>query len=580
MICAAMTFFRAGRRSGTKVVLTLAVMALGLVIPSYGQTVFNCSSGFSSSGACGVSGVSGGGGGTPFAVVGTSSGTTPALSGSSVDLLTAGANHAALSMNYQTAPVNVEAFTAAFTFVPNGQNVSLIFNDTNNQTYFNGSSFSAGAGCEADFFQAFYSPAPGPPNNVFALEFDNYSPNVVSNPYTFNGSTAQIYSAGTSPCIPNDSGNTFPQINKVLTSPIQMNSPATTQNTSTGHTYSATVTYDGSNLTLNLFDVTAGGSCPGASCFTHTWTGVNIPSEVGGSTTAWVGLGGATGSLVPNSALYIKSFSYTEGSTTTQTAATPSFSPAAGTYSGSQNVALSSATSGAVICYNTTGSPATNGSTGCASGTRYAGPVTVSSNETMYAVAGAAGYDASPMASSQYVIQPPAATPPIFSPAVGTYSSAQTVTISDATSGATIYYTTNGTTPTTSSAVYSGPITVSSSETLEAIAVKSGDTNSAVASAAYTITPPTTVSTPTFNPPAGTYTSAQTVTISDATSGATIYYTTNGTTPTTSSAVYSGPITVSSSETLEAIAVKSGDTNSAVASAAYTMTRHHRNPRP
>ena len=114
-------------------------------------------------------------------------------------------------------------------------------------------------------------------------------------------------------------------------------------------------------------------------------------------------------------------------------------------------------------------------------------------------------------------------------------------------------------TPTTSSTKYTGPITVSSTETLEAIAVATGNTNSAVASAAYTITS-LSVSTPTFSPAAGTYTSAQSVTISDATSGATIYYTTNGTTPTTSSTAYTGPITVSSTETLEAIAVATGDT--------------------
>jgi chitobiase/beta-hexosaminidase-like protein len=161
------------------------------------------------------------------------------------------------------------------------------------------------------------------------------------------------------------------------------------------------------------------------------------------------------------------------------------------------------------------------------------------------------------------------AATPTFSPVQGTYGTAQSVAISDTTAGATIYYTTDGTTPTTASTLYSVPIAVSSTETIEAIAVASGCSTSSVATALYTIAPP--AATPTFSPVAGTYTSVQTVTFSDATAGATIYYTTNGTTPTTSSTVYTGPIAVNSTETIEAIAAAAGFSNSSVATAAYTI---------
>ena len=78
---------------------------------------------------------------------------------------------------------------------------------------------------------------------------------------------------------------------------------------------------------------------------------------------------------------------------------------------------------------------------------------------------------------------------PTFSPAAGTYNVAQNVTITCATAGATIYYTVDGTEPTTSSAVYEGAITVSETATLKAMAVKAGMLNSAVATATYTIVP-------------------------------------------------------------------------------------------
>jgi N-acetylneuraminic acid mutarotase len=161
---------------------------------------------------------------------------------------------------------------------------------------------------------------------------------------------------------------------------------------------------------------------------------------------------------------------------------------------------------------------------------------------------------------------PPAITP-TFSPVPGTYGTAQTVTIANGMSNASIYYTIDGSTPTTSSTLYTGPVTVSSTENIQAIAAATGYPTSGVAAGTYVINLLT--ATPTFSIPAGMYTSTQTVTITDATPGAVIYYTTDGTTPTTSSPLYSGPITVSASEKLEAIAVATGYGASAVASASY-----------
>ena len=244
------------------------------------------------------------------------------------------------------------------------------------------------------------------------------------------------------------------------------------------------------------------------------------------------------------------------------TVATPVFSVAAGAYTSVQTVSISDATAGSTIYYTT------NGSTPTTSSTVYAGPITVGATETVNAIAIATGYSSSPVASAAYTINLPAATPS-FSVAAGTYTSVQTVSISDATAGSTIYYTTNGSTPTTSSTVYAGPITVGATETVNAIAIATGYSSSAVASAAYTINLPAAM--PSFSVAAGTYTSVQTVSISDATAGSTIYYTTNGSTPTTSSTVYAGPITVGATETVNAIAIATGYSSSAVASAAYTI---------
>jgi hypothetical protein len=82
----------------------------------------------------------------------------------------------------------------------------------------------------------------------------------------------------------------------------------------------------------------------------------------------------------------------------------------------------------------------------------------------------------------------------------------------------------------------------------------------------------TTVATPTITPATGTYTSAQSVTISDNTSGATIRYTTDGSTPSeTNGTVYTGAFNLSATTTVKAIAYMSGSTDSAVASSILTI---------
>ncbi|WP_263358142.1 IPT/TIG domain-containing protein [Acidicapsa ligni] len=161
-------------------------------------------------------------------------------------------------------------------------------------------------------------------------------------------------------------------------------------------------------------------------------------------------------------------------------------------------------------------------------------------------------------------------TAPTFSPGGGTYTASQTVIVASPTPTAVLYCTTDGTTPTTSSAKCAQPTIVFQTEFLQAIAVAPGMSPSAVASAGYVINL-NTAPAPTFSPTGGTFTGAQQVTISDSLAGANIYYTLDGTMPTTSSMLYSGAVTIAQSATLSAIATSAGYTNSGVASAAFTI---------
>ena len=183
--------------------------------------------------------------------------------------------------------------------------------------------------------------------------------------------------------------------------------------------------------------------------------------------------------------------------------------------------------------------------------------------------------DSDPGCVTVTISVPEVVATPTFTPAEGTYTEAQSVTITCATEGATIHYTTDGSEPTSSSTTYSSAISVGETTTIKAIAVKDGMTDSEVASATYTISEksePGTVATPTFSPEGGTYSDPQMVSINSETSGATIYYTTDGNDPTTESATFSSEITVTETTTIKAIAVKEGMTDSSVASVTYTIS--------
>lgn len=82
------------------------------------------------------------------------------------------------------------------------------------------------------------------------------------------------------------------------------------------------------------------------------------------------------------------------------------------------------------------------------------------------------------------------------------------------------------------------------------------------------------VAAPVFNPAGGVYTSAQSVAITTATDGATIYYTLDGSVPTEESTVYAAPISVDGAMTIKAVAMKEGMNNSSVETAEYLLLDH------
>ena len=334
---------------------------------------------------------------------------------------------------------------------------------------------------------------------------------------------------------------------------------------SSGSTYSLTLT--SANGALSGTGCTAGSSIASGTSVSCTAT-----PNTDYVFSSWTGTGSASSCTTGTCAFSLLAPTTLTANYTYQQAATPTFSPAAGTYSTTQSITASTTTSAcsAYLYTGTANLPTTETAT-----------ASVASSETLYSyVHGCPNYADSAVGSAAYTISVSAAATPTLNVGTGTYNNNQSITISDSTSGATICYTTSGTAPTaptagtcgSGSTTYSSAVTISSdsANNLQALATKSGLTNSSVASATYTLT----TATPTATPAAGTYSSTQSVTLASTTTGATILYTTNGSTPACPSTgtTYSSAISVSATETINAVSCLTNYNSSSELSAAYTIS--------
>jgi alpha-tubulin suppressor-like RCC1 family protein len=278
---------------------------------------------------------------------------------------------------------------------------------------------------------------------------------------------------------------------------------------------------------------------------------------------------GSSVSIAQSTTLKAKAFksgvptSNTAAATYTFVAQNPQFSPGTGTYTSAPTVTISSSTSGAAFRYTT------DGTTPTASSTLYSAPIAVSTGAVLKAIATKANWNDSAVGSATYTMNFGTAVAPTMTPGTGGYTSSADVTLATTTPGATIKYTIDGSTPTWASSLYSTSLTIDTTMTVKARAFRVDYVDSSVTAGTYTIT----AAAPTFDPGAGAYSAGQAITVSTATAGATIRYTTTGVDPTSfSTGIASGGTIIVGNFTLKAKTFKTGTTDSAVASAAYTTT--------
>ncbi len=258
--------------------------------------------------------------------------------------------------------------------------------------------------------------------------------------------------------------------------------------------------------------------------------------------------------------------------------AAPEISPDGGDHADSVVVSVQCPDSGADIYYTL------DNSRPGASSTKYSGPFTLRDTTTVKVVAFADSLDPSDIVSATFnvgavetdTIRPKAANP-TFDPNGAVFKDSVVVGIAASTADARIHFTMNNTDPDSGSALFDTAVVLKRTTTMKAIAFAPGHQPSDVVSATFVLdtsshTTTSPAANPTISPNGGAFQDSVEVSLETTTSGAPLYYKTDGSAPDSTTRLYSGSLILRESVTLKVIACATGHTPSAVVSADFTIT--------